>query len=156
MNFTKQDLQKISAYLGRQSVKDSQFSKVQSLKSDTGIPVLQSGENKMATIEQLISYLQSNMSLVDIPVNSTTFTARNLYDVLLELAGGGNGNGNGNGNGGNNTRKILSENVIYSYRIGSWGCENVYEALSQIFSILTGSVEYPFCATTKDINNIFN
>lgn len=154
MNFTKQDLQKISAYLGRQSVKDSQFSKVQSLKSDTGIPVLQSGENKMATIEQLMSYLYENLSLKDIPVTIVGIDSmyNNLYDVLDWLYRNRGTGGGGNGGG---TTGISVDQISCNYTINGIVETKLNHVIYYILSVLSGISTFPTSATEQDINNIF-
>lgn len=150
MNFTKQDLQKISAYLGRQSVKDSQFSKVQSLKSDTGIPVLQSGENKMTTIEQLLSYLHTNMSLAEIPIEIMGLNEHNLLGILGEIYALAKTKVTVGGNG------LSADNITYPRVIDGVQYTQLSYSLNYIFSVLNGTTPFPASATEQDINNIFN
>lgn len=150
MNFTRQDLQKISAYLSKQSVKDSQFEKVDSISSDTSIPVLQTGQNKLSTVSQLASYIQQSFSLYNVPVSIDGLTSTNLFEALGEIYGIAKTKVTPQGN------VLNAENVSYNRTFGGTRYLSVDDALNYLFGVIYGMFPYPDCATTTDINQIFN
>lgn len=85
MNFTRQDLQKISNYLGRLSVKDSQFKKLDNVAGSDLLTMLHDGKNVTATIASLLSYVQDNMSLASIPVSISGLSSTTLLGVLNDI-----------------------------------------------------------------------
>lgn len=85
MNFTKQDIQKLSNMLGRLSVKDSQFPKATALSEEARVPVLDDGVNKTASAKLLSKWVAKNINLADIVINLNGADSSNLLDLLSEL-----------------------------------------------------------------------
>ena len=85
MNFTRQDIQKLSSMLGRLSVKDSQFTKATVLSEEARVPVLDDGVNKTASAKLLSKWVAKNINLADIVINLNGADSSNLLSLLSEL-----------------------------------------------------------------------
>lgn len=85
MNFTKQDIQKLSSMLSRLSVKDSQFPKAKILSEDARVPVLDDGINQTASAKLLSKWVAKNIDLSDIFVQLNGAESSNLLSLLAEI-----------------------------------------------------------------------
>jgi len=152
MTLTKQDLLRIIALIEKRSKKDSDFKEIEVATTETKVPVLHYGYNRLLPIDTLVKYVCENMDLADIPVSIPGFEAKDLDTLLLELS---TKQGQGSG-GGRNPMAIDAKHITYITRIDGQKYNNVKTVLDYIVGVLTGTINYPNVASKTDINNIFN
>ena len=144
MQFTKQDIKKISQQLAKTAVKDSQFKELNDIEqmSNIAVPVIQDGsKNKRIPVSDFVRYIDS--ALLN-GVASGTLSEKIRQLIILV------------GNGIEVPAYFGAENVTYDMTEYVADSYNVKQALDHIIGILYGTISLPMVASASDIVDIFN
>lgn len=146
MNFTRQDIQKLSEGLAKYAKKDSDFKPLTSVDVGTDIAVLHEGSNKRVSFETLLDFVAKKIDLSKVPISFVGYAETTLSDVVLKMLSAiQNGNVIFIGS---------ADNIPYGNdHIGSG--VNVGPALNKLFDIIYGNDPFPTAAAEGDINELF-
>ena len=145
MQFTKQDIKKISQQLAKTAVKDSQFKEIGSAESMTGtaIPVVKDKSfNVLVPIDKLLQFIDTKL----VPGLSRSLSS------WIEWAAATLGEPG-------HDVVANAENVSYIELPTDISIQNadknVAFALNYIFNVLLGVIPFPTAAQSGDIENVF-
>lgn len=146
MNFTRQDIQKLSEGLAKYAKKDSDFKPISSINDDTDIAVLHEGVNRRVALSALSKYMFNNIDISQIPVSFNDVSEKNLYDLLKKLIT----------DGGYEGTDISLDRVGYNTPQGTIDLGvKAWTAMDHLFKIVYGLLPFPTAADEDEINELF-
>lgn len=149
MNYTKQDIQKLAAALGRIGVKDTQFSVLPNVANATKFTVIQGDRNYTVSATNLMQFIQNSIDLGSIGVTDGDGEKTSLISWLYDIETKANAKNTGQG------VDLIAENIGCSVYIGDTRYNKVSNVLSAICGILSGISSFPTEASSAEINNVF-
>lgn len=146
MNFTRQDIQKLSEGLAKYAKKDSDFTPLSSINAETGIAVLHEGTNRRVSVNTLSTYMFNNIDISKIPVKFDDVSEKNLYDLLKKVLTSGGYEGT----------DISLDRVGYNTPQGTIDLGvKAWTAMDHLFKIVYGLLPFPTAADEDEINELF-